>query len=200
MAGGAVVGAPLGLVLSLVADGVGLMPYGYVGFGDVAGFAATVLAVLLTSWATALVVCGAITACAMIGLLRHPVPGMQDPRQKESAETRYRFLGLERAQWGFRIKWLSVGAVGVFVGLFGGVFVGQAVGKFAGEVAGEVVGKLVGLAVGWAVLQSVGGALAGCALIMLRQHPIPEARDPRGEESSEQGGSGGLSDSSEGME
>ena len=77
LVGGAGVGAMGGLVLSLVADVIGLMRHSWVGWADLGALAWTMFAVLITSGTTALVVAGAITAFAMVELLRHPISEVQ---------------------------------------------------------------------------------------------------------------------------
>ena len=114
--------------------------------------------------------------------------------------------------------WMLVTAVGGPVGLVVGVSLGVGVGVGVGVslVVDAVVGLptgvmgfgfaflglavvMVGLTSGVLVLV-VGGAITGFAMIMLLRHPIPKVRDPRQEERSEQGGTVGLSDSTEGVE
>jgi len=67
-------------------DTIGLMPHSWVGWADLGALAWTMFAVLIASGTTALVVAGAITALAMIELLRHPIPEVRGHRQEDGSE------------------------------------------------------------------------------------------------------------------
>ena len=121
-------------------------------------------------------VAGAITGLTLIVLLRDSIPEVRDPQPEELAETKGQFLGFERADWWFWIKWVLVSAVGGAVGLVVGVSVGEAVGEAMGAFAGLAVGwALVGTAQwivlrkrvcrsGWWVLASAVGGLLSAAV------------------------------------